>query len=227
MSIKTKLCRVCGVELGDHNWKASNQTQHQYICKQCDNIRIRAWQHANPDKFKAISIKSRRKRGSHLFNENTGCALYLGVHVAERVLSQVFKDVVRMPPTNPGYDVICNHGKLIDIKCSCLHKNSRGNGWSWGFRINRNTIPDYFLCLAFDNREDLNPLHVWLIPGSKINHLAGASICHSSLSKWDEYRIDVSKVSKCCDTLRNQSATTTESPSVKSPADTHARIPSR
>lgn len=227
MSRINPICRVCSIALNDENWKRSNQSQNQYICKPCDNIRIRAWQHANPDKFKAISVKYRRKKGAQLYNENPKCALFLGIHIAERVLRHVFKDVEVMPPTNPGYDVICNHGKLIDIKSSCLHKNSRGNGWSWGFRINRNTIPDYFLCLAFDNREDLTPLHIWLIPGDKINHLAGATICQATLSKWDAYRLDVSKVTSCCNTLRNQSATTTESPSLKSPAGIHARTSSR
>ena len=98
---------------------------------------------------------------------------------------------------NPGYDFICNRGKKIDVKSSCIR---RGN--TWIFRINYNTIADYFLCLAFDNRADLNPMHIWLLPSNITSHLSGASIGFSTISKWDEYRLDISKVSMCCDLMR-------------------------
>jgi len=222
MSKTNSVCRVCGAVLNDENWSASRQKKHEYICVKCNCIQTRLWQKANPEKVRAIWTKANRKRGQLPMSENKECSMYLGVHVAERVLSQVFKDVKRMPITNPGYDFICNHGKKIDVKSSCFGK--RGH---WIFVIKHNTTADFFLCLAFDNRKDLTPLHVWLIPGDVVNHLGGASIRQGTLSKWDEYKLDISKVSTCCDTLRNQSATTTESPSFKSPAATHSEPPSR
>lgn len=132
------------------------------------------------------------------YSKNKECSLYLGVHVAERILSDVFEDVERMPMHNPGYDVICNKGKRVDIKSSCKQKGQN----QWAFHIARNTIADYFLCLAFDNREDLNPLHVWLIPGSELNHLTSATISESTLHKWDEYSLDISKVKDGCNVAR-------------------------
>ena len=109
-----------------------------------------------------------------------------------------------MPMNNQGYDIICNHGKLIDIKSSCiLFRIVDGIKYSrWMFTINHNTTADYFLCLAFDNREALKPLHAWLIPGSKINHLKNTSVSPSTINKWDEYALDISKISDCCDAMR-------------------------
>ena len=198
MTSKTNpVCRKCGVELTIDNWAPSNQKSHHHICKSCDNKRYRQWRRANPEKARAKGTRHSRKEGHQPMGENKECPAYLGVHIAEEVLSSVFKNVQRMLYGHPGFDFICNGGYEIDVKSSCSHKDG-----SWIFHINHNTIADYFLCLAFDNREDLNPLHVWLIPGEKINHLKGTSISPSTIHKWDEYRLDISKVKMCCDTMR-------------------------
>lgn len=209
----TPKCRVCGAELTEENWYPSHRKKNSLLCKGCDHERVRLWKEANPEKVKAtasawkeknpgrrkaIWTRHSRKQGHQPFNENKRCGLYFGVHIAERVLSHVFKNIERMPMNNPGYDMICNTDKKIDIKSSCTRKRD-GN---WSFGINHNTIADYFLCLAFDNREDLNPLHIWLIPGSKINHLTIATINPSTIHKWDEYRLNISKISDCCDAMR-------------------------
>lgn len=136
----------------------------------------------------------KKPRTQHLHNKT--CSTFLGITVAEQVLSKVFKDVEIMPPNNPGYDFICNHGKNIDVKSSCLHKNT------WNFSIKRNKIADFFLCIAFDDRESLNPLHLWLIPGYIINTQAGASVSKSTIHKWSEYKLDISKTLACCTSLK-------------------------
>ena len=157
----------------------------------------RRWCKTNPEKARAAWTRKHRKQGHLPFNENKKCTLFLGVHIAEEVLSQAFKNVQRMPMNNPGYDFICGRGYKIDVKSSCLHKDGR-----WQFNIKRNNIADYFLMLAFDNRQDLNPMYVWLIPGGKLNHLRGTGINPSTIHKWDGYRLDVSKVVACCNILR-------------------------
>ena len=53
-----------------------------------------------------------------------------------------------------------------------------------------------------DEWEDLNPLHAWLIPGNKLNHLKCTSISPSTIHKWDEYRLNTTKISDCCDRIR-------------------------
>ncbi len=158
---------------------------------------------------------------------NKKCSLFLGCNVAERILSHVFKDVEKMPIHNKGFDFICNKGFKIDSKASCLHKYN-----NYVFVINRNKIADYFLLIGFDNREDLNPQHVWLIKGDEIIKYYGKfnknvnknGIC-KKLNEFNDivivnthnslYSYDLSNFSKyeltdklketitCCDTLKN------------------------
>jgi hypothetical protein len=191
------VCRKCGNELTEENWYPSDRKWKSYLCKECNDRKKEAWRKANPEKAKAGLTTDRSKEEIHQFSKNKECSLFLGVHVAERVLSHVFKDVKVMPMHNPGYDIICNKNKLIDIKSSCIRKD--GN---WAFQIRYNTIADFFLCLAFDNREDLTPLHAWLLPGDKFNNHKNISISPSTISKWDAYRLDLSKVSECCEKMR-------------------------
>jgi len=178
------VCRVCGTELSEENWYLCRKEGNSYICKGCEIEHAYLWQ--------------KKKRGIRPFNENRECPVFLGVHVAERVLSHIFKNVEKMPYGHPGYDFICNRGKKIDVKSSCLRKKVE----VWSFHIERNTTADYFLCMAFDNRKDLNPMHIWLIPGSKLSHLVAAAIRPNTTSRWNEYELDISKVITCCDVLK-------------------------
>jgi hypothetical protein len=73
---------------------------------------------------------------------------------------------------------------------------------SYSFVLRNNQIADYFLCIAFDNREDLNPLHLWLLPADIFNHLNTLSISESTLNKWDEYKLDISPTVKQCEQLK-------------------------
>ena len=132
---------------------------------------------------------------------NKNCATYLGVTVAEKVLSKVFKNVERMPIHNRGFDFKCSHGYMIDIKASTKMKNRN----SWMFRINKNLIADYFLCLAFDNRQQLNLLHIWLISSKRINYLKSLTISESHLDKWNKYELTdkLDKVIGCCNIMRD------------------------
>ena len=131
--------------------------------------------------------------------ENKECSSHLGVHIAEQALSQFFKTIKRMPINNPGYDFKCGLDYKIDVKSSC-----KGQGGSWQFRIKRNAVADYFLCIAFDDRENLTPLHVWLIPGPAVNHLVGLGICpgERGLAKWAKYEKGLEPVEMCCSKMR-------------------------
>ena len=191
-------CRDCGVVLTEENWNPSARRRGNYICKKCQNEQMRLWKKENPDKVKASSTRYHRKNGQIPMSDNKECSAFLGVHITEGLLRNIFKDVVMMPYGNPGYDFICNRDKLIDSKSSCLGKNGR-----WLFNINRNVIADFFVLVAFDNRDDLNVLHVWMIPGSVVNHLTNATIRPSTIHKWDQYKLDVNKASACCDTMKS------------------------
>lgn len=128
---------------------------------------------------------------------NKSCPTYLGITIAEKMLSKLFNNIEVMPPKNPGFDFICNNGYKIDVKSSTLHNNQ------WGFCIRYNKTPDYFLCLAFDDRDNLNPQHIWLIPGYILNNQTGANISKSTLNKWEKYEQPIDKAIICCNTMRN------------------------
>ena len=174
-----KHCKICGEYIGDE------RQNEMVICQKCSNER---------------NNQSRYQRGERQkLGTNPNCASYLGVYISEQILFKIYKNVQRMPMNNPGYDFICGKGYKVDVKSGCLGKN-RSNKWE--FKINKNKTADYFLCLAFDNRQDLNPLYVWLIPGKDINHLNGAVISKSTLDRWSEYEQSIDKVISCCNMIR-------------------------
>lgn len=187
--ITTKTCRICGkvksVEMFGKNIRKPDGRKTE--CKECHN---------------KASRDSRYRRGvSAPFQENKKCPAFLGVHVAERVLASVFDNVVRMDFNNTGYDFICGKGYKIDVKSSTRTTNQPN---TWVFGINRNKVADYFLILAFDNRDDLNPLHVWLIPSGVLNHLTCTSISDSTLKKWSGWEKPIGKVIACCSKIRHE-----------------------
>lgn len=190
--METKICSKCGEDkdLSEFYIRNSGKQKGQPMayCKKCNTICNRDWMY---------------KTGkSHPMNKNRGCSSFLGIHVAEEVLAGLFEHVEKAPMNNPGWDFICGKKKRIDCKSSCLRQDSRTI--LWGFEINKNDKCDYFLCIAFDDRENLNPLHVWLIPGDVINHLVCLSITDSSKSlyKWKKYEKSLDKVLTCCAILK-------------------------
>jgi hypothetical protein len=128
---------------------------------------------------------------------------YLGCFVAEGVLSKYFKNVVRMPMNNPGFDFICQNGFKIDVKSACLFKGTHKN-CSWTFIVNKNVVADYFLMLGFDDRKSLNPLRLWLVPGMDVNMMASVNITNSErgLSKWEKYERPLGGVISECESFR-------------------------
>jgi hypothetical protein len=134
-------------------------------------------------------------------SENKACGAYLGVYVAEQVLSKYFEHIQRMPNGNPGYDFLCARGYKIDVKSSCRHHPPKGS-FTWAFSIKRNKIPDYFLCLAFDNRESLNPEHIWLVPAEEINGLSNFCVLGNNLRKWARFEKPLGKVLVACEMMK-------------------------
>jgi hypothetical protein len=182
------------------NWAPSAKKCPSYICIPCATKVGNTWGKNHKDKRLAYDEKSRRKHGVLPIYENKACSMYLGIHVAERVVSKVFDTAERMPHNNPGYDFVCNKGKKVDVKSACAR--IRGGCTEWGFGIARNAVADYFLCIAFDDREQLNPMYIWLLPGCLVRHLTVASICASTIDKWDKYVIDIDNIVSCCDEMR-------------------------
>lgn len=160
--------------------------------------RNRLYRKNNPEKIKASNTKRRRKNGQLPMSENRECPSWLGVHVNEGLLKMMFNDVVVMPYGTAGYDFVCNNGKKIDGKSSAT-----GDKGHLSFHINHNTTADYFFCAAYDNRKDLNIIHIWMLPGDKFNHLVCATISLSTVHKWAEYEHPLGKAILCCDSMKN------------------------
>lgn len=198
-----RICCKCGVELvvGD-NVTQNAIDRYKYICRDCAREYNR-----EHDKSNRKHINERKREWNHRtgrqqpISKNKTCPSYIGVFVAERVLSRVFKHVEIQPYGNRGFDFICGCGYKIDVKSSC-RRRSKKCADSWMFHIDKNQIADHFLCLALDDRESLNPEYVWLIPGNVINDHVSASVSITRLTKWDEYKLDIGKVVACCEDMR-------------------------
>jgi len=147
---------------------------------------------------------SRDVYGTLPMSENKECAQYFGITVAERLIRHLFKDAIRMPNGNPGYDFICAKDKKIDVKSACITVYNNNKNPHWQFDIRKNQVADYFLLIAFNNRADLEPQHQWLIPGHVLNHLTGASISLSTIDKWDEYKQPIEAAQICCNTMKSR-----------------------
>lgn len=213
-----KLCPKCN-ELKDENDFSKHKTKKdglQWKCKECMKEYNKEYRQLNQNKTREYSKKYNKKyrqlnhkkilekkkeyRHAHRIgslSENKNCSCYLGIHIAEGLVAKYFKNPLRMPQRNPGYDFICSNGYKIDVKSSTLTIPNR-----WIFTIKKNKIADYFLCLAFDNRSDLNLIHVWLFPGHVINNAEKISSIPSTTSKWLQYEKPIDDMKVCCETLK-------------------------
>jgi hypothetical protein len=187
----TKLCKRCG-QIKEKNKFSKDMDSVdgvQCYCKLC----------YSKDQKERSLIKN---NGKHPREVNKKCSQWLGIAVAERVLAAVFKNVQVMPENNRSFDFICGKGFKIDVKSSCRgHYKNRNDRWN--FTIKNNKVADYFLLLAFDSREDLNPEFVWLVPGHVINDKFAINISVTTTDKWKEYEKSIDKVTICCNKMKN------------------------
>ena len=200
-----KLCPKCGQVKPVEDFSTHHRGKYSGLpfswCKLCARAATKRWEHANPNH----RIEHRREIGeTRPIEEARDCSTFLGVYVAERALSRFFDNIQRMPRCNPGYDFVCGRGFKIDVKSACL-RSGPGGYLGWYFNIDRNQIADYFLCIAFSDRETLDPLHVWLIPSTLLNEKRGFYIFDRSrpLAKWAKYERSLDRVVQCCHEMRN------------------------
>lgn len=183
-------CIKCGVPLNI----GENVTQYQidtsqYACRTCRSKYCNNYKH----------LTGRQRPMS----KNKECSAFLGVHVAERVLSHIFKNVQKMPINHPGFDFICGRGYNVDVKSACRRCKEK-HADSWDFNIKKNQIAEYFLCLAFDNRKNLTPEHIWFIPANEINDRGMVCIVATRLDKWAKYELPIDQVVTCCHDMVNR-----------------------
>jgi hypothetical protein len=107
----------------------------------------------------------------------------LGEQLFKKFLSTIFENVERMKYTNYGFDFTCsniskefiekypifkleiNKEYTIQIKARC--RRIYGKYIRWDFPIKYNNA-DYFILISFDNRENLNIMHIWVFRKNEI-----------------------------------------------------------
>jgi len=157
------------------------------------------WEHH--EKELATMEKYRRTQGIKPMSENKDCSLYLGVHVTEQAIKPILPNATRMEMHHPKYDYLCSQGYKVDVKSSSIYYYEKKNAYRWMFAINKNMEADYFMCVAYDNSENVNIIKIWMIPGKLINHLGRLSISPGSFEKWKEYEIDPTEANVCVDKI--------------------------
>lgn len=156
--------------------------------------------------YKSYAEKMRLRsyeKGHLSMCEAKNSSSYLGVYIAENVLRKVFENVEKMPYGNKGFDFICNKGYKIDVKSACAD-------YIWLFYIGKNKIADYFLMIAFDNRENLNPVHLWLVKsdevirGRKLNKCSTITILTKDCETLSKYELidKLDKIKEMCEAFR-------------------------
>lgn len=197
---KTKRCPQCGETL-DSSFFYGNISRRDGLsnwCKKCISKHNRTAEGRKRGRDRARKWTHKTGKCDPM-NKNKSCSSFLGVFVAEQVLMKSFDKITRMPYGNSGFDFICGRGYKVDVKSATRRKN---RPIEWDFCIRQNKIADYFLCLAFDNRNDLNPVHVWMIPGNVINNYVTMSISESRLDKWLQWERPIDKVVTCCNKMK-------------------------
>jgi len=201
---KTEYDRQYRIKHRDKINRYSRQYYTEHRDDHANRERARRYRTEHQDKVNAGKRKCYyASSGGQPMSKNRSCSMFLGVYVAERLLAHLFKNVTRMPHNNPGFDFKCGQGFLVDAKSACSQISPNGT-IKWIFTIRRNTVPDYFLCIAFDNRDKLTPLHYWLIPGDVLSHLMLASISETTLDKWAKYEKPIDEAICCCNTMKGE-----------------------
>jgi len=74
-TISFPICRRCGVILTDENWYFSNKKGHSYICKKCNDERVKKWQQNNRDIVNQSQREGRQRLRDEVFDAYGGkCA---------------------------------------------------------------------------------------------------------------------------------------------------------
>jgi hypothetical protein len=211
--MRMKTCKKCHALLEEDCFSkdSHNKTDGlRNVCKSCSNLYQKEYSKTHLVEKRKYMLNYMHQTGrSRPMRDAKDCAPYLG-HVSEVALSGVFSRVEMMPYGNPGYDFLCSNGYKIDVKSGCLRipKGNRRINQYWGFAIRKNIVADYFLLLAFGDRDTLTPLHVWLVPGEVINKKMHVFVTDDvdSIARWAPYERPIDRVLCACDKMKMENA---------------------
>jgi hypothetical protein len=159
------------------------------IVKSADAMYLRCIKNAEK---KGITIKEYQKsceyeykRGLGSIEDNKDCGRYFGEYIERKYVFQIFEDPVpfefpkdelgRITDNRKPYDYLCCKGLKLKHISSCIREDKSHIQKLTGeklpyfaYAIRRNKIPDQFVLSAWDNRESLKPLFVWIIKGKEM-----------------------------------------------------------
>lgn len=169
-----------------HGWTEINRKIRDKTAKnsQCDDYN--EYQRSHYKKYQREYRAEQRHKNGISMELNEDCSYYFGVYIGERLFEKwlltIFNDVKKMYANNPRFDFICKDPKYESIKKYHQFKlydkeykiqlklrtlKYKNNRIYWDFNIRYNDA-DYFILCGFDNRNDLNILHIWLINKDEI-----------------------------------------------------------
>lgn len=198
-----KKCGKCKMVKDEREFYRSSASKDdlQLYCKDCSREVCKIHCKSNRESYNRNARERLYKHGTKPMSENTSCPSYLGCYINERILKHVMPNAILMNYANPGYDLMCGKGYLVDAKSSTL-QYPKNQSPRWCFNINHNMIPDYFLLTAYKDLESLEICRMWLIPGDVINDKMKTTISLSTIHKWDQYKIDHTDALKCVNEMK-------------------------
>lgn len=107
----------------------------------------------------------------------------LGLDVTNQVFQDLYPEAELAGYFAHGYDFVMPDGAKIDVKGAIYSKGR------WAYSIKRNTVPDYFFLMAFN--DDYNLLRMWKVPCDVVSSLTGITISEGSFKRWDSYVVPI------------------------------------
>jgi hypothetical protein len=193
-----KRCTKCGKlkDETDFNKHARGKNGLCAMCRTCFSEYNKIRYTKKRDVLREISRNYHYARGVIPMEKKKDSSQYLGIYINERILKHVMPNAVLMDNNNPGYDLVCGKGYLVDAKAA-VASHYKENTCKWMFGIRQNKIPDYFLLTAYKDRTTLEIVHMWLIPGIQLNDKQTISISSSTIEKWNDWKIDHTDALNC------------------------------
>lgn len=167
-----------GEEFADWARQNKNKLPNKWLnagCKTRKEYKNKCAQDAGFSDYAERMREYTYKTGKNLPREvNDDCSLWFGEFISQNYVMKTFEDSIKIPSNNPGFDWICKKGQKIDHKGACL-KYYPWQSPHWSFHIRHNKISDYFILSAWDDKDNLNPLHVWMF--HKNDKVRGRKFC--------------------------------------------------
>lgn len=107
----------------------------------------------------------------------------LGLDVTNQIFQDLYPEAELIGYFGHGYDFVMPDGTKIDVKGAIFNKGR------WAFSIKRNTVPDYFFLMGFNDQYDL--LRMWKVPSNVMSSLTGITISEGSFKRWNSYVVPI------------------------------------